>query len=236
ERLPLLNDVLDLGFPDSELTASLEPTLRHDSLERLLLTLLQAWMEEQPLILVLEDAHWLDSLSWHLVEEVTRAFIPSTLRQAQGIASSGHRTSAHSPAAHGACSPLLLLLVTRPLDEYSVGGKSLASLRTIVPSQTLSTLSLSTLSDSEMVEFVTAGLGLPPNGLPEEVSQLVGARAGGNPFFAEELLFTLRERGISTIQQFPPEGTRRCVISGNLALASQTLPDTLQGLILSRID
>ena len=40
ERLPLLNDVLSLGLPDNDLTASLDPQVRHESLTSLLLALL----------------------------------------------------------------------------------------------------------------------------------------------------------------------------------------------------
>jgi class 3 adenylate cyclase len=56
ERLPLLNDVLNLNLPDTDLTQTLDPDLRQGSLLSLLLALLQAWTQESPLILVLEDA------------------------------------------------------------------------------------------------------------------------------------------------------------------------------------
>ncbi len=220
ERLPLLNDVLDLGFPDTPLTATLDPALRHKSLVAFLLALLRAWMIEQPLVLVIEDAHWLDSLSWDLVVQVARTFMSSSELQPKQIG----------------IHPLLLMLVTRPLDDYSIGAQSLQSLRN---NHTIEQLSLTTLNQEEMIELMTAHLSLPAKSLPDSVAELVRTRADGNPFFAEELLFTLRERDlirIETSTNAEGETQNRCVVSGDLESSTQTLPDTLHGLILSRID
>lgn len=73
ERTPLLNDLLDLGLPDTDLTRGLEPEQRQASLRALLLELLRLWATEQPLVLVVEDAHWLDELSWELAALAARA-------------------------------------------------------------------------------------------------------------------------------------------------------------------
>jgi class 3 adenylate cyclase len=93
DRLPLLNDVLGLGLPDTPLTAGMDTQLRHDSLVSLLLALLRVWARERPLIVILEDAHWLDSLSWDLAVQVVRALdvarVPLLLRS--GDASAGRR-------------------------------------------------------------------------------------------------------------------------------------------------
>ena len=205
ERLPLLNDVLNLGLPENELTGALNPSLRQQSLVSFLLTLLRAWAQEQPLILLIEDAHWLDSLSWEMVVQVTRGLISSN-------------------------SPLLLLLVTRPMAEQSIGAQHLSSLRAL---EVTEALTLNQLSDEEVVALVTSRLGLPQGGVPQPVADLVRRRAEGNPFFAEELIFTLREQDLIRIEKEP---TTHCVISGDLSEMSQKLPDTVQGLILARID
>jgi class 3 adenylate cyclase/tetratricopeptide (TPR) repeat protein len=213
-RLPLLNDVLNLDLPDTDLTATLDPALRQQSLVSLLLGLLRAWASERPLILVLEDVHWLDSLSWELVVQAARALVASD-------------------------DPLLLVLVTRPLDESAIGTRHLTALKTLAETETLT---LTTLSPGETVQLVTNRLGLPEQGLPAPIAELVRQRAGGNPFFAEELIFTLRDQGI--IRILPPAGEGKapkgqdghCLISGDLTQAAQTLPDTVQGLILARID
>lgn len=73
-RLPLLGPVLNLPLADSALTASLDPALRKQSRESLLVALLRALLPRYPapLLLVLEDAHWLDPLSHDLLEVVGR--------------------------------------------------------------------------------------------------------------------------------------------------------------------
>src|SRR5262249_5613747 len=64
ERLPLLNDLLSIGFPETSLTAALETERRYQGREALLIELLRRWAAERPLVLSLEDAHWLDTRSW----------------------------------------------------------------------------------------------------------------------------------------------------------------------------
>jgi predicted ATPase/class 3 adenylate cyclase len=90
ERAPLLNDLLGLGMPENELTANLEPKLRQESLQAMLVDLIAVWADEQPLALILDDAHWLDSLSWQLA-----------LQTARGLRD----------------RPLLLVIALRPLDD-----------------------------------------------------------------------------------------------------------------------
>ncbi|HET9220962.1 MAG TPA: tetratricopeptide repeat protein [Roseiflexaceae bacterium] len=73
ERLALLEPVLGLPLPETELTANMEEKLRKESREALLVDLLQAKASQRPVLLVLEDCHWLDSLSLDLLEAVGRA-------------------------------------------------------------------------------------------------------------------------------------------------------------------
>ncbi|NTU79547.1 MAG: AAA family ATPase, partial [Chloroflexales bacterium] len=72
-RLPLLAPVVNLLIPDNDLTSSLDARLRKISLEGLLVTCLRSRAAERPIMLVLEDAHWLDPLSHDLLELVGRA-------------------------------------------------------------------------------------------------------------------------------------------------------------------
>jgi len=73
ERLPLLEAVLGLHLPPSELTDSMDEKLRKESREALLVELLQARAHQRPVLLVLEDCHWLDPLSQDLLEAIGRA-------------------------------------------------------------------------------------------------------------------------------------------------------------------
>jgi adenylate cyclase len=211
ERLPLLNDVLNLGLPDTGLTRTLDPALRSQSLSDLLIALLRTWAAEQPLALMIEDAHWLDSRSWELAVHAARAFAAERL-------------------------PLLLALTLRPLDA---AHPAMAHLIALLRLPRVTRLALTALPADDTATLAAARLGLDSADLPAEVAALVRDRAGGNPFFAEELAATLREEGliqIETVRGDDQPARPRCRVAGDLGQATQLLPDTLQGLLLARID
>jgi class 3 adenylate cyclase/tetratricopeptide (TPR) repeat protein len=85
---PLLNAVLPLDLVDNDLTAQLHGEGRATRTHEMLLTLLKATARTSPLLLILEDAHWLDSASWALARLVYQEV-----------------------------HPLLLILATRPLSD-----------------------------------------------------------------------------------------------------------------------
>ncbi len=70
---PLLDDVLALGIGESELTAQMTGQVRADNLRRLLLHVARERARHQPLMLVIEDAHWVDAASWALLERLAAA-------------------------------------------------------------------------------------------------------------------------------------------------------------------
>jgi class 3 adenylate cyclase/tetratricopeptide (TPR) repeat protein len=72
-RAPLLGGLLDLPIPDNDLTASFDAKLRKTSLEGLLVECLRARSSAGPVVLALEDCHWLDPLSRDLLEVLARA-------------------------------------------------------------------------------------------------------------------------------------------------------------------
>jgi class 3 adenylate cyclase/tetratricopeptide (TPR) repeat protein len=74
-RAPLLDGVLGLSIPDTELTRSFDPELRKTSLENLLADCLRALADREPLVVVLEDCHWLDPLSRDLLDVIARAAV-----------------------------------------------------------------------------------------------------------------------------------------------------------------
>ena len=71
-RAPLLDVVLGITSPDTELTASFDAKLRKTSLENLLADCLRAITRSEPRVLVLEDCHWLDPLSRDLLDVIAR--------------------------------------------------------------------------------------------------------------------------------------------------------------------
>lgn len=205
-RLPLLNDLLNLKFPETPLTAALDPMLRQESLVGLLTNLLRLSAHQRPLLIVIEDAHWLDSLSWSLVLQIARSLI-------------------------AAGEPVLLVVTHRPFEEQLVGAQHAATLRGLAFSEVLT---LGVLSSEDTLNVVATYLGIPIEGLFGPIETLM-RRAGGNPFFAEELISTLRDRNLISIT-YGSHGTAEYRVVEDLQRIRAILPDTLQGLILARID
>jgi adenylate cyclase len=191
-RLPLLGAVLNLPIPDTELTSSFDAKLRKESLEALLVDCLRAWARDLPLLLVLEDCHWIDSLSHDLLEIIGRAI---------------------------ADIPVLIVLAYRPIQI-----QQLLTLRVTQLSH-FSEIALATLPAEEIAQLVAFRLnqvyGTGTQLLPALVER-ISARAQGNPFYIEELLNYLHDRGVDPQQ---PD-----------ALLQIDLPTSLYSLILSRID
>ncbi|MBN1219948.1 MAG: tetratricopeptide repeat protein [Anaerolineae bacterium] len=211
DYIPLLNDVLHLGIPENRLTASLTTTSRHEKLVLLLAGLLRAWRGNKSLVLILEDAHWLDVASLELAAEVIRRL---------------NRESV----------PFLFIIAMRPLEGSTmrVGPFMLLGMAETEH------LRLDALSPEDALNVAAARLGLTGNELPEAVAELVRRRSGGNPFFSEELIQTLRDDGFITLKTTPAVdgsgGRVCCLVSGDFDRAEQILPVVVQSTILSRID
>jgi class 3 adenylate cyclase/tetratricopeptide (TPR) repeat protein len=88
DAAPLLNAVLPLDIPENEITAAMSAETRADNLHELIVQLLRQASRTAPVLVIIEDAHWLDSASWALARLA-----------AQRV------------------ERLLLVVVTRPLEE-----------------------------------------------------------------------------------------------------------------------
>jgi class 3 adenylate cyclase len=88
--LPLLNALLPLQATETSLTMSLTGKLRADRTADLLLAALQQARAARPMVIVLEDAHWMDALSVALVaaarERMPQLLIALTSRDLHGNA------------------------------------------------------------------------------------------------------------------------------------------------------
>jgi adenylate cyclase len=198
DALPLLGTLLGVSLPDNDFTGGLAPKERKSALDALLLDCLasaahEAAHESGGLLLVLEDLHWIDPASHDLLEEVGRA---------------------------SATLPILIVLAYRPPELQRLQAPRVEAL------DHFTKLTLTELNEAEAAQAIGAKLaqlfparmGTVP---PALVAQLT-ATAQGNPFYLEELLNYLHDRGID-----PREQT---------ALEQIALPDSLHTLILSRID
>ncbi len=67
---PLMDEVLDTHIEDNEFTRHMEGQVRADNTRQLLVNLFQAACSENPTLLLIEDAQWLDSASWALLHDI----------------------------------------------------------------------------------------------------------------------------------------------------------------------
>jgi tetratricopeptide (TPR) repeat protein len=70
DRAPLLRGVLGIGLADTPLTASMAPDVVAASLEALLVDCLRDRAARAPVVLVLEDCHWIDEDSLRLLDSL----------------------------------------------------------------------------------------------------------------------------------------------------------------------
>ena len=133
-------------------------------------------------------------------------------------------------ALHTAGLPLLMVLTMRPIPWLERPPELIA----LVALDGTEHITLTALSPSETVALAASRLGVPPHALPTAVAELVRSRADGNPFFAEEIALALRDQGVLDITE--RDCQRHCVLHGDLDEVARYLPETIQGVVLARID
>ncbi|MGH2379051.1 MAG: AAA family ATPase [Candidatus Limnocylindria bacterium] len=126
------------------------------------------------------------------------------------------------PLAHEL--PLLCVVTSRP-ERTAEGWRLITTTRDMF-GEALVEMQLAALSAEDSGRLVANLLDI--ESLPEGVRELILAKAEGNPFFVEEVIRMLIDRGV-IVQR---EG--RWVATGEVA--GIEIPDTLQGLLLARID
>ncbi|BCY10885.1 tetratricopeptide repeat protein [Actinoplanes sp. L3-i22] len=186
-RAPLLAAVVNVPMTDTELTAQLEPAGREELLRSTLLSCLRDRAAAGPLILSLEDCHWIDPASLALLEHLVH---------------------------HIADLPVLVVATSRePMPERLAGQTHVADLR----------LDQMTDEDAEQLAALRFRERYGPDAaVAPEVLHQVSEQAGGNAFYIEELISYLHGGGVD------PGDPR--------ALAGVAVPDSLQRLVMARID
>ena len=190
QAMPLLNVILDLDIPENKFTRNLEPKTRQSALHALLEDSLKTASREEPLLIAIEDLHWADAPSHQLLEQLARAL---------------------------ARYPVCFVLAYRPPQLARLAAPRLEALPQFTK------IELNELTQEEATLAIRAKLAqlYPALGgaLPAGLVDTLMARAQGNPFYLEELLNYLRDRGLNPAD-----------------IEHIELPDSLHTLILSRID
>ncbi len=183
----LVLDFLGVGDPKAP-PLQLEPAVRQRRLFTFLRRLIQLRTEAEPIVLLVDDLHWIDPGSDLFLAQIVEAV-------------SATRT--------------LLLVNFRPEYQADWTRKSWVLQLPMAP-----------LGAEALADLVRDWVGSSPSvaGLPA----LVGARSGGNPFFAEEIVLSLLDTG------------RLVGVRGAYELATAIdalqVPATVQSLLAARID
>ncbi|HXV72761.1 MAG TPA: AAA family ATPase [Acidimicrobiia bacterium] len=129
-RVGLLESIISTPVEDTYLTAGMEPGLRMENTYQLLTAIVRDAPRSAPLVLVLDDGHWMDSSSWAMAERVGRE-IPS----------------------------LMVVIGTRPFSEAS-GNLAPDEYRKLLEDSTTTHIMLGELEPTEALELVEISLGV----------------------------------------------------------------------------
>jgi class 3 adenylate cyclase/tetratricopeptide (TPR) repeat protein len=119
--------------------------------------------------------------------------------------------------------PILFCFITRA-DREAPGWKLVSAARGL--GNALTEINLQPLSESDSRQLVSNLLEV--EALPERLRDLILRKAEGNPFFVEEVIRMVMDRGLIVRQ---PGGW-----AATAEIESVEIPDNLQGLLLARID
>jgi transcriptional regulator with AAA-type ATPase domain/tetratricopeptide (TPR) repeat protein len=179
-RLLLSVDPADVSL------GQLDPKLRRAGIFEAIGGFLQASCEKRPLIVVLEDLHWMDEATGEFL-----ALMSERLTTSRVLLCLTHRTGYALPFA--------------PLAS----GTQL------------------TLSRVSRAESAAIGCSILGAALAPELQQLIEEKTEGNPFFVEEVLRSLQERGLLE---------RREDEVGLRGRTATVVPDSVHDVLLGRLD
>lgn len=188
---PFLGALVDLRWEDS-LYETLDPKLRAENIQLALKNLLLAESLCQPVVLVIEDGHWLDSDSWGMLRMLTR---------------------------NVAAYPLAVIITSRYQDDGSPLEPALDE------DVTVAALDLGMLDAATTQVFAASLLDGEVDGA---LAQLLQSRAEGNPFFTEQLLLDLKERG-----SIAPDAAGLWKLTEQ---AQTDIPMTINAVLVARLD
>ena len=200
QLIPLLNAVLPMQIPESDLTAQMSGQVRAENTNRLLARLLQGSAQNAPELLTFDDVHCADSASWAVVGLVSQSV-----------------------------TPMLMVLSLRPLLPESP-----PEYQQLLRSPNTIHFHLRLLSQNETEELLCRRLSV--ESLPEAVAEFIHHKTGGQPLFAEQLTYALRDAGLIRI------AGATCML--NLepgqdlehALERLQIPNTIEGVVTARMD
>jgi class 3 adenylate cyclase/tetratricopeptide (TPR) repeat protein len=193
--------LLKLASDEIDLLKGIQGELLRQRIFSLMVSFFTKLAAEHPTILVIEDSHWADTTSLELIEHLVQL----TERMPLAIICVSRTETSETSEAW-------VRLTTKLRERHSDGFTNIV---------------LKPLSEIGSIEMTARLLTL--ESLPPALKELISGRAEGNPFFVEELIRTLIERG--ALAQSEDGGWEATGL-----IESVAVPDTLQGLLMSRLD
>jgi class 3 adenylate cyclase/tetratricopeptide (TPR) repeat protein len=199
---------------DDPLFLQLPPELVRQRTVEALTTLVMTEARHRPLVVILEDLHWIDKATEEVVSTLVTAMT---------------------------AVPLLLVLVYRPESLHAWADKAhhaqivlsrlpsasrVAMVHAVLTKPYASQMTLEPLSPAHSTALTQDILGTAT--LPPEFEELIVTKSDGNPLFVEELTRSLVESGV-----LRPANVEYVLTTSAQALE---LPTTVQGVLLARID
>jgi class 3 adenylate cyclase/tetratricopeptide (TPR) repeat protein len=221
-RLPLLGDLLGLPIPDNPTTAAMDSTLRQSSLFSLLVEMLQTWARSRPMVLVVDNAQWMD--------EASQALLQTLAQQVCGTA------------------PVLIFLTLRPTQTNDKPlFADLASLSNYaefpLPAMTATEVAavVEHLLGLPPARLLLEIIQRMARGNPFYVGELLSAmRASGQLVQSDHRMWQVSDELLSLLRRanfvLQVEGQWQLSADAEFSTLQLGLPDSVYGLILSHLD
>ncbi len=220
-RLPLLGDILNLPIPDNPTTAALDRDVRQKSLFSLLVDMLQTWAQAEPLMLILDNTHWMDEAS----EALTQTLARQVCQQ----------------------SPLLIMLLHRPAligETASMPNLAKLSYFTALLLDEMRDKSVAQLIQTQLgtppAPLLLDVVQTMAHGNPFFVRELITAMHQEQQIQEDQGVWQLSNKLLHLLQRANfvtlTDGTWQLKEGTDLATIELGLPDSIHGLVLSHLD
>ncbi len=221
-RVPLLGDLLGLLIPDNPTTAAFDPKQRQQSLFAFVVEVLRTWSRSQPLVILFENAHWMDDTSDELFEAVARSIadVPIMIVSVVRSAAETGGTAGVAAAIEKLDNHHLLKLAELGQDDIEQLIENLLG----GPLSLLGTLLISAKAQGN--PFFTREL---VDALRES-SQMV--QVDGKWILSDSMIETMRKANV-LVQE---EGAWVLAKAADLSTINLGIPDSVHGVILARLD
>ena len=220
-RLPLLGDLLNLPIADNPTTAAFDSDLRQEALFSLLVEMIQTWAQAQPLILIIDNAQWMDEASEALTQWLGQ--------QAVGTA------------------PVMMLLLMRP---EQVGSTNPLEALTPLPYFTTLRLDeleeaqteqlLKQILEGEISPLLLAVVQTLAHGNPFFCQELLLAMQAAGQIGQKEGVWHISPELVLLLQRadFVTQVDGRWLLKPNVDLSSVKLglPDSIHAMVLAHLD